>query len=67
MSKYEVEVYELYSTTYEVEASSFSEAIDNALDGEGSILDDSTEYIEMADRYAGPDLIDGIRSVRKAD
>jgi len=67
MSKYEVEVYELYTTTYEVEASSLSDAINNFLYGEGSLLDDSTEYIQMAERYAGPDLIDGIRSVSEID
>jgi hypothetical protein len=63
MAKYHIEFYELHAQTYEVEANSKEEAIENALGGEGTCLDNELHYIEVADRYNGEGLPDGIRKV----
>lgn len=63
--KYRIEVYELHSQAYEVEADSREEAIEAALGGEGTILDKELDYIEMAERYSREGLPDGIRSVEE--
>jgi hypothetical protein len=67
MAKYVVEVYELHCSLVEVEAKSIFEAVDKVSAGEGVNRDDSTEYIEVADRYHGIQdgllLPAGIRSV----
>lgn len=66
MATYHVEFYELHSQTYEVEADSQEEAIENALGGEGTFLDNQLDYIGVADRYSGENMPDGIRKVTEA-
>jgi hypothetical protein len=67
MPKFIVEFYELHAQMYEVEAESKEDAINGALNGEGTALDNASEYIGVADRYYGyagtKQLPDGIRSV----
>lgn len=53
MKKFRIEVYELHSATYEVEAESLAKAVKKINDGEGELQ--STEYIEVAESY-GMDL-----------
>jgi hypothetical protein len=48
---YTIEQYELHSMKYEVEAKSEAEAIFKLLNGEGKPLDDSLDYIEVAEDY----------------
>ena len=64
--EYEVELYELCSQVYTVKAKSKEEAIEAVLEGQGECSDDGPEFIETADRYAGPDMPDGIRSVEES-
>ena len=67
MSKFIVEFYEVHAQMYEVEGENEEDAIKNALNGEGTCLDNACEYIGVADRYNGikdgEALPDGIRSV----
>lgn len=49
MPIFEIEQYELHTTTYHVEADNIAEAIVKLLDGDGDPVDNSTEYIEVAD------------------
>ena len=67
MPKFIVEFYELHAQMYEVNGEDEQDAIKNALNGEGTCLDNAGEYIGVADRYNGhrdgDDLPDGIRSV----
>lgn len=49
MPIYEIEQYELHTTTYQVEADDPAEAIVKLLDGEADPVDNSQEYIEIAD------------------
>jgi hypothetical protein len=46
---YEIEQYELYVTKYRVEASREAEAIAKLLDGGADAVDNSHEYIEIAE------------------
>lgn len=49
MPVYEIEQYELHTMTYRVEADDPAEAIVKLLDGEADPVDNSQEYIEIAD------------------
>ncbi len=51
MPVYEIEQYELHSSKYRVEANSEAEAIAKLLYGEADPVDDSLEYIEVADDF----------------
>jgi len=51
MPVYEIEQYELHTSKYRVEADSEAEAIVKLLDGEADPMDDSLEYIEVADDF----------------
>ena len=51
MPKYYVEQYELYYSTYAVEADSAAKAVEAQLNGEGELVDDSNEYLEAAEMY----------------
>ena len=64
--KYKVEVYELHTQMYEVEADSPEQAVDNVNAGDGTCLDGALEYIEIANEYAGKGLPPGIRAVMEA-
>jgi hypothetical protein len=46
-----VDVYELHHSKHSVRAANRGEAIAKFFDGQGSMIDDSTEYVEGADRY----------------
>ena len=48
---FEIEVYELHSSKYTVEAENIHEAIEAHQNGESEPVDESTEYIESADEY----------------
>jgi len=48
---YVIEQYELHTTRFMVVADSPALAIEKLLDSEGSVIDDSTKYIGVADRY----------------
>lgn len=54
MPMYEIEQYELHISKYRVEASSEAEAIVKLLDGEADPVDNSLEYIEVADDFGMP-------------
>ena len=49
MPNFEIEQYELHSVTYRLEAKNEAEAIKRLLDGEATQIDDSQEYIEIAE------------------
>jgi hypothetical protein len=51
---YEIEQYELHTMKYRVEAGSEAEAIQNLLEGEGETVEETQEFIEVADRYGLP-------------
>jgi len=51
MPVYEIEQYELHSLKYRVEANSEAEAIAKLLYGEADPVDNSLEYIEVADDF----------------
>jgi len=51
---YEIEQYELHTMKYRVEAASEAEAIAKLFDGEGEAVDNSLEYIEVADNFGLP-------------
>lgn len=54
MPKFIVELYELHSTKWEVEAKDSAEAAAKVLAGEGEMPDDlDPEYIEIANLYNG--------------
>jgi hypothetical protein len=53
MKKFRIEVYELHSATYEVEAESLAKAVKKINDGEEELQ--STQYLEDAESY-GMDL-----------
>lgn len=54
MPKYRIEQYEIHAMTYEVEADSEAAAITKLLDGEAEAVDDSLEYIEVAEDFGLP-------------
>lgn len=49
MAIFKVEQYELWSQSYEVEASSKAEAIVKILQGQGEVLDNMLEYIQTCE------------------
>jgi hypothetical protein len=49
MPTYEIEQYEICLTKYRVEASSEGEAVAKLLDGEADAIDNSHEYVEIAE------------------
>ncbi len=54
MPTYEIEQYELHTTKYRVEAEDEAHAIAKLLNGEADPMDNSLEYIEVADDYGIP-------------
>ena len=74
MPTFEIEQYELHTQTYRVEASSEAEAIKKLFDGDGDgdgdveAVDNSQEYIEVAEDFGLPveqnrELADELRSL----
>jgi len=66
MPTYKIEQYELHAVTYRVEADNEADAIVTLLDGLALPVDDSLEYIEVADDHGLPadeyrDLGDALR------
>jgi type III secretion system FlhB-like substrate exporter len=66
MPTYEIEQYELHTMKYRVEAEDEAHAIAKLLNGEADPMDNSLEYIEVADDYGLPvdenrDLVDQLR------
>jgi hypothetical protein len=49
MPTFEIEQFELHVTTYRVEADDPADAIVKLLDGEAEPVDDSQEYVEIAE------------------
>ena len=54
MPIYEIEQYELHTAKYRVEATSEADAIAKLFDGEGEAVDNSLEFIEVANDYGMP-------------
>jgi len=54
MATYEIEQYELHSSKFRVEAASESEAVTKLFDGEGTAIDNSLEFIEVAEEFGLP-------------
>ena len=68
MPIYEIEQYELYMSKHRVEAESEAEAISKLFDDKADPVDDSTEYIEVANDYGMPvdenqDLVEELRKL----
>ncbi len=68
MPKYRVEQYELHATTYEVDADNEAEAIKKVFDGLAIPMDNSLEYIEVAEDFGLPtdeyfELADELRAL----
>lgn len=68
MPLYEIKQYELHAMNYRVEADSPAQAIVKLFDGDGEAVDDSLEYVEVADEcgLAADDhleLAEGLRSL----
>ena len=53
-STYEIEQYELHTMKYRVEAATEAEAIAKLFQGEGEAVDNSLEYIEVAEDFGLP-------------
>jgi hypothetical protein len=65
---YEIEQHELHTTKYRVEAEDEAHAIAKLFNGEADPVDNSLEYIEVADDYGKPvdenrDLADQLRNL----
>ncbi len=54
MPTYAIEQYELHSAKFHVEAESEAEAIAKLYEGEGHAVDNSLEFIEVADDFGMP-------------
>lgn len=68
MPIYEIEQYEICLTKYRVEASSEAEAIAMLFDGEADAIDNSHEYVEIAEDCGlpadeHPDLAEQLRGL----
>ncbi len=68
MLKYEIEQFEIYVSKYRVEANSEAEAIQKLFDGEHEPIDDSLEYVEVAEDIGLPvdenrELADELRAL----
>ncbi len=69
MPMFEIEQYEVHTQTYQVEADSKADAIARLLDGEAMPVDDSLDYIEVAEDIGLPidecrELADKLRDLR---
>ena len=53
-STYEIAQYELHTEKYRVKAASKAEAIAKLFDGEGELVGDSLEYVEVAEDFGLP-------------
>ena len=69
MPTYQIEQYELHSAKYHVKATCEAEAIAKFLEGEGNPVNESLEFIEMAEDRGMPvdDHPSLVRSLRKHD
>jgi hypothetical protein len=54
MPEYEIEQYELHTSKYRVTAANEAEAIWKLFDGEGEFIDNSMDFIEVADDRGMP-------------
>ena len=54
MPTYQIEQYELHAMKYRVEADSEAEAVVKLLDGEAEPVEQSQDFIEVADNYGMP-------------
>ncbi len=68
MPVFEIEQYEIYTTKFRVEAASEAEAVAKLFNGEAEAVDDSLEYIEVAEDLGLPadefrDLADELRNL----
>ena len=54
MAVFKIEQYELFIQRYQVEATNQAEAVAKLFAGEADPVDNSTEYIEVADNYGLP-------------
>ena len=68
MPTYEIEQYELHAMKYQVEAEDEAHAIAKLLNGEADPVDNSLDFIEVADDYGLPvdenrDLADQLRNL----
>ena len=54
MARYEIEQYELHVSKFRVEAASESEAVAKLFDGAGEAIDNSLEFIEVAEDFGLP-------------
>jgi len=66
MPMFKIEQYELHTQTYQVEAQDEAQAIAKLLKGEAEPVDDSLEYVEVAEDFGLPaeecrDLADELR------
>ena len=68
MPTFEIEQYELHCAKFRVEADSEAEAIAKLFAGEGDAVDNSLEFVEVADDYGLPvdefqELADGLNGL----
>ncbi len=68
MPTFEIEQYELHAMTYRVRAASEAEAIAKVLNGTALLMDNSLEYIEVADDFGlpaddYPELVEALREL----
>lgn len=68
MPVYEIEQYELHAMTYRVEADDPADAIVRLLDGEAEAVDNSMDFVEVADDRGmlvedHPELADKLRTL----
>lgn len=68
MPVYEIEQYELHTMTYRVEADDSADAIVRLLDGEAEAMDNTLDFIEVADERGmlvedHPELADKLRTL----
>jgi len=66
MPKFIVQQYELHKQDYEVEAADRAEAVIAVMNGEGTMVDDTQEFIESAERYGQPIFNENERAKLKA-
>jgi len=55
MKKFRIGVYELYVSAYEVEAENEAEAIEKFNNDEATYVENSSDYLELAEKYQGED------------
>jgi hypothetical protein len=54
LPSYEIEQYELHATRYRVAASDEAEAIARLLNGQAELVEESQDFIEVAEEYGLP-------------